>query len=56
MKSIFLNYEKYQITRLSFTLNITNFLQNFWLNSLRSGGSALSSNTAYSQIKFTRIA
>jgi len=46
----------HQITRLSFTLNITNFLQNFWLNSLRSGGSSLSSNTSYSQIKFTRIA
>jgi hypothetical protein len=46
----------HQITRLSFTLNITNFLQNFWLNSLRSGGSSLSSNTTYSQIKFTRIA
>ena len=46
----------HQITRLSFTLNITNVLGNYWLNSLRSGGSSLSSNTSYSQIKFTRIA
>ena len=50
------NATLHQITRLSFTLNITNFLGNYWLNSSRLGGSGLSSNTAYSQVKFTRIA
>ena len=51
-----LNATLHQITRLSFTLNKTNFLGNYWLNSNRLGGSGLSSNTAYSQVKFTRIA
>jgi len=46
----------HQITRLSFVLNITNLLQTFWLNSFKAAGAGLSSNTAYSQIKFTRIA
>jgi hypothetical protein len=50
------NAASHQITRLSFVLNITNFLQTFWLNSNRVGGGGLSSNTSYSQIKFTRIA
>jgi len=50
------NAAAHQITRLSFTLNITNFLQTFWLNSSKLGGGGLSSNTSYSQIKFTRIA
>jgi hypothetical protein len=50
------NATAHQITRLSFVLNITNFLQTFWLNSLKAGGAGLSSNTSYSQIKFTRIA
>ena len=50
------NATLHQITRLSFTLNITNFLGNYWLNSTRLGGSGLSSNTAYSQVKLTRIA
>ena len=50
------NATAHQITRLSFVLNITNTLQTFWLNSLKAGGAGLSSNTSYSQIKFTRIA
>ena len=50
------NATSQQITRMSFMLNITNFLQTFWLNSNRVGGAGLSSNTTYSQIKFTRIA
>jgi len=50
------NVASQQITRLSFVLNITNVLQTFWLNSNRVGGAGLSSNTSYSQIKFTRIA
>ena len=50
------NATGHQITRLSFVLNITNLLQTFWLNSFKVGGAGLSSNTAYSQIKFTRIA
>ena len=50
------NATLHQITRLSFTLNITNFLGNYWLNSNRLGETVLSSNTAYSQVKFTRIA
>jgi hypothetical protein len=45
-----------QITRLSFVLNITNFLGNYWLNSSRTGGAGLSSNTSFSRIRFTRIA
>lgn len=50
------NATAHQITRMSFVLNITNTLQTFWLNSLKAGGAGLSSNTSYSQIKFTRIA
>ena len=50
------NATGHQITRMSFVLNITNLLQTFWLNSFKVGGAGLSSNTAYSQIKFTRIA
>ncbi len=50
------NAASHQITRLNFTLNITNFLQTFWLNSSKVGGAGLSSNTSFSQIKFTRIA
>jgi len=50
------NATSQQITRMSFVLNITNTLQTFWLNSNRVGGAGLSSNTTYSQIKFTRIA
>jgi hypothetical protein len=49
------NAASHQITRLSFVLNITNFLGNYWLNSNRVGGAGLSSNTSYSQIKFTRL-
>ena len=50
------NAASHQITRLNFTLNITNFLQTFWLNSSKVGGAGLSSNTSFSQIKFTRLA
>jgi hypothetical protein len=45
----------YQITRLSFVLNITNLLQTFWLNSFKAAGAGLFANTSYSQIKFTRL-
>lgn len=50
------NAASHQICRLNFTLNITNFLGNYFLNSNRVGGAALFSNLAFSQIKFTRIA
>ena len=50
------NAASHQITRLNFTLNITNFLGNYFLNSSKVGGAGLSSNTSFSQIKFTRIA
>ena len=50
------NAASHQITRLNFTLNITNFLGNYFLNSSKVGGAGLASNTSFSQIKFTRIA
>ena len=46
----------YQNFRMSFVLRITNLLGSYWLNCSRTGGAGLASNTAYSYIKFTRLA
>lgn len=46
----------YQIFRMSFVLNVTTLLVNYYLNCTRTGGGGLASNTANSFIKCTRLA